>query len=1356
MKICPVCDRTFDETVTSCPDCRATLIRKGGDALLGRAFKDTYVLEERIGAGAMGSVYRATQSPLGRSVAVKVINASQGEDGLIKRFFREAQVMSQLIHPNIVNVIDFGNTEDRLAYMVMEHLQGTTLDVLVDQGRALPVPFVHAAMEQICAGVGAAHGQGMVHRDLKPSNIFIARQSDGSQVVKILDFGLAKVMSTAHSIKLTQQGMLMGTPGYIAPEQISNPANADARSDVYALGAIMVFMLTGQDAYQGATVQLTLAMQIAKPPAKIWIKQLGVPDNLAELIVRVMDPDPDLRLQSCDELVQALRQATGMSMSRLPQVTAGASTKPQKSAEQPSTHDSQNSPQTKLMSEEEIEASLSSDENKAARAVLRPSEADVFLPEDSTKPPQAPKPPAADKGSMMEPLDMESVESEAARVGERVEEQRAEDRPKPETAKPSFLDSLSGSLRDEGDVSVKPDSGAEMTAKRLGGEAPVGQKKKAVDLGAPDRPDTGAVEMPLPTDNLPETAGAAELDQLNPHSSGEVPMIAGLDALADAPLAPSAPTESAATVPALQPDQQVVPAPDETPNEGGDDLVLEGEQPKKVQVSPNQPFKPLELAPDTSAAAKKRSSAKMEAAQAPSAPVAVPADFTEDPRFKMGAAGAGVLLLLGIIWLVLFSGDTGEVKQVDPNKKVAESSRSGAVARSRLYSKQFGPTDLADPEELGTAKAKLTEAAKLMADEKYTAADSAYKEADELFQRAIEAAVKAVTQLKAELASVRAQAEKNKGLCDTYYKNPDLVDREEFRKGSMALDEAARLAKANQLRGAVGAFKKANKLLLSAIDKAQQSLGGLSGEAKEARRRALASRQKFREVYEGTDLDEPPSVRQAKVAMDQAEAYLDETRYDKAKEAYVDAENAYRQAVQQAQDQAHQLKKRYANDEKLAREAYRRCKKLDDSNRLTAPGSWAEGQRELEKAERLAARRQHKAAATAWAEARRKLDRALKDYNVEAREVSSSAGKQARTLRIAAQAKYSPTDVPPPAEFRTGKVSETEAQSYERDELYMDAIVRYEKAAQLFGKVEEEADSIIAKARADAEAAKRQALVKKDIAVKRIRGREPLPKGPDQLVQKGDGELALNRLIASRKTYDEAAEGFVQAKAAFEARLLAKKNAALAIRSKATKAGQDAENLVPGVESAPKQQAVGLISQGDDLFPSEEFDAAGQLFARAEVVYRKAISVAFVKQGSGLLDSGDARSALRSFERAIEQDETNPRGWHYRGWARYQLDENRNAISDFNKALTLDDRFAETYYGRGLAHKDAGDVSQALRDFAKATDLDGNHWQSHLERGKILKAQGRNADAKRALTTAYRLAPGREKNAIWQLLSEIK
>lgn len=309
MKVCPMCSDVYNEE-TTCPNDGATLILKTtfDDTLLGTVLKDAYRIEEQIGIGGMGAVYRVTQLRLGRSVALKVLLPKfNSTPDIVKRFFREARILSQLNHPNIVSIIDFGNTEDGLVYMVMEYLHGQTLLDYVSKGKGLQEDLILNLMSQIGQGLAAAHELPLIHRDLKPGNIFLAQVTGKGWTAKILDFGISKILDDIDE-NLTHEGMVMGTPGYIAPEQITFSSEPTVATDVYALGGILYFIMGGRSPYHECTGYSALTMQLQNDPKPIPPEELADPslEKFFPVVLKAMKREPEARYESVNELLEDL------------------------------------------------------------------------------------------------------------------------------------------------------------------------------------------------------------------------------------------------------------------------------------------------------------------------------------------------------------------------------------------------------------------------------------------------------------------------------------------------------------------------------------------------------------------------------------------------------------------------------------------------------------------------------------------------------------------------------------------------------------------------------------------------------------------------------------------------------------------------------------------------------------------------------------------------------------------------------------------------------------------------------------------------------------------------------------------
>ena len=269
-------------------------------------FAGKYQIFELIGRGGTGSVYRAEHLYLRREVAIKVLNAEQTEKddaGFAARFLREAQAMSRLAHPNLGAIYDFGSDNGRL-YLVMEFIRGESLAALLKRSGPLSQNRTAALFAQICSAVDHAHKVGVVHRDLKPENILIRRKEDGREWITVLDFGLAKLPGGGEKTNLfhTQTGIVLGTPYYMAPEQIQGKA-VDQRADVYSLGAILYQMVTGKLPFDGTSLVSVLMQHInelPESPAKCC-PEINISSALERLILSALDKNPDKRPRSAAE-----------------------------------------------------------------------------------------------------------------------------------------------------------------------------------------------------------------------------------------------------------------------------------------------------------------------------------------------------------------------------------------------------------------------------------------------------------------------------------------------------------------------------------------------------------------------------------------------------------------------------------------------------------------------------------------------------------------------------------------------------------------------------------------------------------------------------------------------------------------------------------------------------------------------------------------------------------------------------------------------------------------------------------------------------------------------------------------------
>jgi hypothetical protein len=283
-----------------------TINRLRDEALRARQFGQ-YKLKKLIGSGGMGEVYLAEHLLLKRPCAIKVIHPEKaGDPQVLARFEREVQATAKLSHWNSVDIYDYGRTDDGTFYYVMEFLPGMNLSQLVRGYGAVPAARAIHLVRQVCNALGEAHEQNLVHRDIKPANIFAAIRGGRYDVAKLLDFGLAKPLLEMESAKLTQRGAITGSPLYMSPEQAVGDRDPDARSDIYSLGGVLYFLVTGRapfDDEQPMRVIIAHAHDPVVPPSQI---HPDVPEDLELIILRCLQKNPDNRYQSAADLATAL------------------------------------------------------------------------------------------------------------------------------------------------------------------------------------------------------------------------------------------------------------------------------------------------------------------------------------------------------------------------------------------------------------------------------------------------------------------------------------------------------------------------------------------------------------------------------------------------------------------------------------------------------------------------------------------------------------------------------------------------------------------------------------------------------------------------------------------------------------------------------------------------------------------------------------------------------------------------------------------------------------------------------------------------------------------------------------------
>lgn len=283
------------------------------DALLGVVIADRYRVDERLGVGGMGAVYRAEHVLMKKPVAVKVLHREMTVmDEIVKRFEREAIAAGRIEHPNVTVATDFGKLEDGSFYLVLEYVPGRSLTKAIKEDGVFPAERALFIARQVAAGLGAAHAAGIVHRDLKPDNIMLIERGGTKDFVKVLDFGIAKVTATDEggSSQLTRIGSVFGTPQYMAPEQAAGKP-VDHRADLYALGLVLYEMLAGKPAFASPELVALLTKQLLEPPPPL---PSSVPPEANAIVMRLLEKDPETRLQTAQDVIAAIDAYLGPAL----------------------------------------------------------------------------------------------------------------------------------------------------------------------------------------------------------------------------------------------------------------------------------------------------------------------------------------------------------------------------------------------------------------------------------------------------------------------------------------------------------------------------------------------------------------------------------------------------------------------------------------------------------------------------------------------------------------------------------------------------------------------------------------------------------------------------------------------------------------------------------------------------------------------------------------------------------------------------------------------------------------------------------------------------------------------------------
>ncbi|MFN0253069.1 MAG: protein kinase domain-containing protein [Kofleriaceae bacterium] len=309
---CTGCKHGYAETALFCPNCGRPKVRETtGDSLVGKVLGERFQVLSLLGQGGSGTIYRAEHTTLRRKVAIKVLHNELSRDDLaVERFRREATTVADIDNEHIVEIHDFGRTPDGRLYLAMELLEGETLDAVIEREKQLSVERAADILIQVGEALMEAHAIGYVHRDLRPRNIYLTTRRAKQNFVKLLDFGLAKLVEPDSGVKdaeATSLGMTFGDPRYMSPEQARGD-RIDLRADIYQLGCVAYEMLTGGPPFTGARVFDILTKQVTESPAPLPVKRPGTPLWMEAAIAKMLAKDPENRFATTSRMVEALRR----------------------------------------------------------------------------------------------------------------------------------------------------------------------------------------------------------------------------------------------------------------------------------------------------------------------------------------------------------------------------------------------------------------------------------------------------------------------------------------------------------------------------------------------------------------------------------------------------------------------------------------------------------------------------------------------------------------------------------------------------------------------------------------------------------------------------------------------------------------------------------------------------------------------------------------------------------------------------------------------------------------------------------------------------------------------------------------
>jgi serine/threonine protein kinase len=329
-KYCPQCFQQYEGFIENCPQDQTVLRGPKNDPWIGKTFADRYIIESVLGLGGMSVVYKAKHKLMDRIVAIKMLHNVLNQDvTALERFKLEAQACSSLSHHNVITVYDFGVTPDGEPFFVMDCLEGESLKELIERKGRIPYDRALSIFKQICDGLEAAHKRGIVHRDLKPANVVISKEENGFEHVRLVDFGIAKMLKQAgrQEQQLTKTGEVFGSPIYMSPEQCLGK-DIDARSDIYALGCLMYETLSGEPPFLGNGFLETMNMHVGDKAKSLTevVPDANFPAELVEVINRCMEKDPAARYQNVGEVRDTLVYITtallGSSRTHISSVSA--------------------------------------------------------------------------------------------------------------------------------------------------------------------------------------------------------------------------------------------------------------------------------------------------------------------------------------------------------------------------------------------------------------------------------------------------------------------------------------------------------------------------------------------------------------------------------------------------------------------------------------------------------------------------------------------------------------------------------------------------------------------------------------------------------------------------------------------------------------------------------------------------------------------------------------------------------------------------------------------------------------------------------------------------------------------------